>query len=95
MWLLDKMLRQLVSKGELTVIDHDGREYHYGVPDPAIASVRVRLTDKGAAFKIVADPRLGAGEAYMDGRMVVETRRHPRPASCSSATTRRSNGQAR
>ena len=34
MWLLDKMLRRLVRRGELTVIDHDGKEYRYGAPDP-------------------------------------------------------------
>ena len=72
MWLLDKMLRKLIRKGELVVIDHRGREYRYGAPDPAIRSVRVRLTDPKAAFKIASDPRLGAGEAYMDGRYVVE-----------------------
>jgi cyclopropane-fatty-acyl-phospholipid synthase len=32
----------------------------------------VRLTDRRAAFDIAKDPRLGAGEAYMDGRLVVE-----------------------
>ena len=72
MWLLDKLLRRVVRKGELTVIDHRGREYRYGSPDPAIRPVTARLMDKGAAFAIVADPRLGAGEAYMDGRFVVE-----------------------
>ena len=72
MWLLDKMVRRLIRKGQLTIIDHRGKAYRYGSPDPAIRSVRVRLMDKGAAFKIVADPRLGAGEAYMDGRFVVE-----------------------
>ena len=29
MWLLDKMLKKLVKKGELTVIDHDGKTYRY------------------------------------------------------------------
>ncbi|HEY5712038.1 MAG TPA: cyclopropane-fatty-acyl-phospholipid synthase family protein [Allosphingosinicella sp.] len=72
MWLLDKMLRQLIKKGELVVIDHDGSERHYGVPDPRVRKVRARLTDKGAAMHIVKDPRVGAGEAYMDGRLVVE-----------------------
>ena len=72
MWLLDKLLRRLIRKGELTIVDHRGKEHHYGAPDPAIRSVRARLMDKGAAFAIVADPRLGAGEAYMDGRFVVE-----------------------
>ena len=72
MWLLDKMLRKLVRKGELTVVDHDGKEYRYGAPDPAHGPVRVRFTDKGASTHIVKDPRVGAGEVYMDGRMVVE-----------------------
>lgn len=72
MWLLDKLLRRVIQKGELTVIDHRGREHRYGSPDPEIRPVTARLTDKGAAFAIVADPRLGAGEAYMDGRFVIE-----------------------
>ena len=72
MWLLDKMLRKLITKGELTVIDHDGKEYRYGSPDPKHGPVRVRFTDKGASTHIVKDPRVGAGEVYMDGRMVVE-----------------------
>ncbi len=72
MWLLDKMLRKLVTKGELTVIDHDGSRHSYGAPHPDVESVTVRMTDKGAALHIAKDPRVGAGEAYMDGRMVIE-----------------------
>ena len=72
MWLLDKMLRPLIRKGELTVIDHDGKEYRYGAPDPDHGPVRVRLADRGAAFHIAKDPRVGAGEAYMDGRIIME-----------------------
>jgi cyclopropane-fatty-acyl-phospholipid synthase len=72
MWLLDKMLRKLVRKGELTVVDHDGKEYRYGAPEPGWKPIRVRLADRGAAMHIARDPRVGAGEAYMDGRLVVE-----------------------
>jgi cyclopropane-fatty-acyl-phospholipid synthase len=72
MWLLDKMLRKLVKTGELVVTDHDGKEYRYGAPSPGRTAVRVRLTDKGAALHIAKDPRVGAGEAYMDGRLVME-----------------------
>jgi cyclopropane-fatty-acyl-phospholipid synthase len=71
MWLLDKMLRKLVRKGELTVIDHDGRRYAYGRADPEVRPVTVRLTDKRAGWDIARDPRVGAGEAYMDGRLVL------------------------
>jgi cyclopropane-fatty-acyl-phospholipid synthase len=72
MWLLGKMLRRLVRKGELIVIDHDGKSYRFGAPDPPHGPITVRLTDRRAAFDIAKDPRLGAGEAYMDGRLIVE-----------------------
>jgi cyclopropane-fatty-acyl-phospholipid synthase len=62
MWLLDKMLRKLMKKGELIVVDHDGKEYRYGKPDGR-KPIRARLTDRGAAFHIAKDPRVGAGEA--------------------------------
>jgi cyclopropane-fatty-acyl-phospholipid synthase len=70
MWLLDKMLRQVLLKGELTVIDHGGKEYRYGAPDPNHRPVTMKLTDSRIAFDLVANPRLGAGEAYMEGRIV-------------------------
>jgi cyclopropane-fatty-acyl-phospholipid synthase len=72
MWMLDQMLRRLVRKGELTITDHDGKAYRYGEPDPEVRSVHARLTDPGAAWSIAKDPRIGAGEAYMDGRIVIE-----------------------
>ena len=70
MWLLDKMLRKLIRQGQLIVTDFDGTEYRYGeaLADP----VRIRLTDKRAAIDIARDPRLGAGESWMEGRLVVE-----------------------
>ncbi len=70
MWLLNKMLRALIRKGQLVLTDHDGKEYVYG--DPSVPPIRIRLTDKGAALHIAKDPRMGVGEAYMDGRLVIE-----------------------
>lgn len=71
MWLLDKMLRRLVREGRLIVTDHDGKTYEYG-PGGDGDPIAIRLTDAGAAMHIAKDPRMGAGEAYMDGRLVVE-----------------------
>jgi cyclopropane-fatty-acyl-phospholipid synthase len=76
MWLLNKFLARLVKKGELIVTDHDGKVYTYGAPEPGVDPIKVRLTDKGAAFAIASDPRLGAGEAYMDGRLVGRSARN-------------------
>ncbi|MFA7601378.1 MAG: cyclopropane-fatty-acyl-phospholipid synthase family protein [Novosphingobium sp.] len=70
MWLLDKMLRRLIREGRLVITDHDGKVYEYGPGDGE--AIAVRLTDKDAALHIAKDPRMGAGEAYTDGRLVVE-----------------------
>jgi cyclopropane-fatty-acyl-phospholipid synthase len=72
MWLLNKMLRPLIKKGELIVIDHDGKEYRYGAPDPNHGPITARLTDRRAAFHIAKDPRVGAGEAYMNGWLTID-----------------------
>ncbi|MDB5693065.1 MAG: cfa 2 [Alphaproteobacteria bacterium] len=72
MWLLDKMLRRVIKSGELIVTDHDGKVYHYGTSAPGRRAVKARLTDSGAALHIARDPRVGAGEVYMDGRLLIE-----------------------
>ena len=71
MWLLNQLLSRVIRKGRLIITDHDGKAYEYG-PDDGSEPIRVRLTDKGAAYHIARYPQVGAGEAYMDGRMVVE-----------------------
>ncbi|MDB5672064.1 MAG: cfa 2 [Alphaproteobacteria bacterium] len=72
MWLLDKMLRRLIQRGELIVTNHDGKVYRYGKPDPELRKVVARLTDRKAAFDIATNPRLGAGETWMEGRMIID-----------------------
>ena len=72
MRLLDKMLARHVQRGELTVIDHAGKTYRYGAPDPELRPVAVRLTDRKAALDIARDPALGTAEAWMDGRLRFE-----------------------
>ncbi len=44
----------------------------YGSPDGPFGSVSVRFTDARVAPDILRDPGLGAAEAYMDGRLIVE-----------------------
>ena len=72
MRLLSALLNRVVKRGELIVTDHDGREYRFGTPLAERAPVRIRLTDRRAAFDIARAPRIGAGEAYMDGRLVMD-----------------------
>jgi cyclopropane-fatty-acyl-phospholipid synthase len=70
MWLFDKLLTRLVRKGQLHVTDHDGKVYRYG--DGTGEKIAIRFTDSGAALHVARHPNTGAGEAYMDGRLVVE-----------------------
>jgi len=72
MRLFDKAFTKLIKQGELIVISATGREYRYGKPHPGREPVRVRFTDRSTPRKIVLSPSLGAGEAYMDGRLLME-----------------------
>ncbi|MFD1612962.1 class I SAM-dependent methyltransferase [Sphingomonas tabacisoli] len=72
MSLLESMLKRAVVRGELTLIYADGRQRTFGRPDPAFKSVVVRFADRRVPGDIGRAPRIGAGEAYMDGRLIVE-----------------------
>jgi cyclopropane-fatty-acyl-phospholipid synthase len=71
MWLLDRLLRRAITRGALQLTTHDGQVRRYG--DPAAEAVAIRLTDAATAGRIARNPALGAGEAYVDGRLVVES----------------------
>jgi cyclopropane-fatty-acyl-phospholipid synthase len=72
MLLFDRAFKRLIKQGELIVTDAGGKEYRYGTPYAGRAPVRVRFTDRSTPRKIVMSPSLGAGEAYMEGRMLLE-----------------------
>jgi cyclopropane-fatty-acyl-phospholipid synthase len=67
---LKLLLRRLIRKGTLTVIDPKGRAETFGEP-PGIAST-IRLHDPKLVWRILRDPTLAVGEAYMDGTLTVE-----------------------
>jgi len=72
MRLFDKAFKKLIKQGELIVTSASGREYRYGTAYPGRDPVRVRFTDTSTPRKVVLSPSLGAGEAYMDGRLLLE-----------------------
>jgi len=72
MWLLDKMLRRIVREGSLEIISASGRHYIYGTPQPNQSPLIVRFTDRAAPTIVALNPRLGAAETFMDGRLVIE-----------------------
>jgi cyclopropane-fatty-acyl-phospholipid synthase len=70
MFPLSHMLKSFVRVGRLTVIDADGRRHLFcGAPGP---EATMRLTDRSLYRKLLFNPELHAGEAYVDGRLTFE-----------------------
>jgi cyclopropane-fatty-acyl-phospholipid synthase len=65
--LLDILLRRIVRRGSLELIDADGIAHSYGDGGPP--RVSVRLADRRLERQLVRDPPLALGEAYMHGRL--------------------------
>ncbi|GAA4040412.1 SAM-dependent methyltransferase [Parerythrobacter jejuensis] len=70
--LLDRFLTAGVKQGRLRVTFADGTTSEYGAPAASYPSVAIRLTDRKVPRDIIFDPRIGAAEAFMDGRLVLE-----------------------
>ncbi|HYC96189.1 MAG TPA: cyclopropane-fatty-acyl-phospholipid synthase family protein [Sphingomicrobium sp.] len=70
MALIERLVGQVVRKGSLTLVMPDGSRRTFGPGGGK--PLTVRLTDRKVAFDIARNPRLGLGEAYMDGRIIVE-----------------------
>ena len=72
MSLFDRYLAGAVRHGTLTVIDHKGSTKIFGTATEGWPDVTIRFTDSRVPRDIALQPDLGAGEAYMDGRLIVE-----------------------
>ncbi|TXC72403.1 class I SAM-dependent methyltransferase [Sphingomonas ginsenosidivorax] len=72
MALIDRFFARFVKRGQITVTYADGTIKSFGTPDATLPSVAVRFTDTGAPGAIVRNPALGAAEAFMDGRLVID-----------------------
>ena len=70
MAVLDKLLGNLVTRGRLTIVLPSGRERQFGPGDGP--EMRIKVADRATMLAIARDPRLGFGEAYMDGRVTIE-----------------------
>ncbi|WP_257539999.1 cyclopropane-fatty-acyl-phospholipid synthase family protein [Sphingobium sp. CFD-1] len=72
MKIFDRVLKRLVSQGQLTVIYHDGSRSTVGTADPAFPALTLQFLDSRVPIDILKDPRLGMAEAYIDGRVIIE-----------------------
>jgi cyclopropane-fatty-acyl-phospholipid synthase len=70
MSLIGKLVDKLLRKGSITLVNADGKRETLGPGGGK--HLTIRFTDNKVGFDILKNPRLGAGEAYMDGRLVVE-----------------------
>ena len=68
--LLVRFLGAVIDQGEFTLIDSRGRAYNFG--DGAAPRVAIRLHDKATERRLLLNPRLAAGEAYMEGKLTIE-----------------------
>ena len=70
MTLVRRLLEKLLKRGQVTIISADGTRQTYGRGGGK--QLTIRFTDRKVPFELLRNPRLGLGEAYMDGRLVIE-----------------------
>jgi cyclopropane-fatty-acyl-phospholipid synthase len=70
MSLIGKLVDKLLTTGSITLLTPGKPPRTYGRADGK--HLTVRFTDRKVAFDIVKNPRLGVGEAYTDGRLIIE-----------------------
>jgi cyclopropane-fatty-acyl-phospholipid synthase len=70
MSLIGRLIDKLLTKGSITLLTPGKSPHTYGPGGGR--HLTVRLTDKKVGFDILKSPSLGVGEAYMDGRLVIE-----------------------
>ena len=70
--LLSRYFDSLLTSGSLSVQFADGTCRRFGEATPATADIAIRFTDAKVPREILLDPALGAAEAFMDGRLVIE-----------------------
>ena len=63
-------LDRIVTTGNLRLIDAEGRAHDFG--DRSGSPIVARIADRAAERRFILNPALAIGEAYMDGRLILE-----------------------
>jgi len=69
MLLFRRLLGQIIHDGRLTVIAPNGGVHHIGNGTP---SITIRIVDPAVIPRLLLNPDLALGEAYMDGALLVD-----------------------
>lgn len=72
MSMLDRILRGKIKQGSLTILSQNGEASHYGERQSGWPDVTMRIQSSSAVSRILLNPRLGMGEAYMNGDVSVD-----------------------
>ena len=70
MSLIGRLVDKLLTNGSITLKLPGKPPETYGPRGGK--HLTVRFTDRKVGFDIIRNPRLGFGEAYMDGRLIIE-----------------------
>lgn len=70
--LVSRYLSSIVKRGTLNVSFADGTQSVFGNPAAGFPNVALVFADKAVPRDIILDPRLGAAEAYMNGRFILQ-----------------------
>ena len=70
MALIGKLMDKLLTKGSITL--HTPASLRRPSARPAASTSTCASRTAGVGFDIMKSPRLGIGEAYMDGRLIIE-----------------------
>jgi cyclopropane-fatty-acyl-phospholipid synthase len=72
MSILQQLLSGRINFGQLTVVAPSGETDRFGTATPGWPDVTMRLRAANVERRILLNPRLGLGEAYMDGAVSVD-----------------------
>jgi len=70
MAILDPVLKSLIHNGNLRVLDWKNRLAVYG--DGTGIPVTIRIHDLPTAWRLIFNPQLAVGEAFMEGQLTIE-----------------------
>ncbi|MHA1566077.1 MAG: class I SAM-dependent methyltransferase, partial [Alphaproteobacteria bacterium] len=68
--LLAHFLDRVLHRGDLRLIDAQGKQWRFG--DGTRPRATIRLHDRRLHWRLAVNPKLAIGEAYMDGTLTVE-----------------------
>lgn len=69
MGLIDRLLRDRIKAGSLSLIDHNGNRTTFGNDETPVV---VKFNKRGTLYRIVRNPHLNLGECYMNGELDIE-----------------------